>query len=32
MLLGRSFLRAPFGNTRVASIVKKQYARARPPR
>jgi hypothetical protein len=32
LLLGRSFLRAPFGNTRVASIVRKQYARARPPR
>jgi glycosyltransferase involved in cell wall biosynthesis len=29
LLLGRSFLRAPFGNTRVASIVKKQYVRAR---
>jgi glycosyltransferase involved in cell wall biosynthesis len=32
LLLGRSFLRAPFGNTRVASIVRKQYARARRPR
>jgi glycosyltransferase involved in cell wall biosynthesis len=32
LLLGRSLLRAPLGNTRVASIVKKQYARARPPR
>jgi glycosyltransferase involved in cell wall biosynthesis len=29
LLLGRSFLRAPFGNTRVASIVKTQYARTR---
>ena len=32
LLLGRSFVRAPFGNTRVASIVRKQYARVRPPR
>jgi glycosyltransferase involved in cell wall biosynthesis len=32
MLLARAFLRAPLGNTRVASIVKKQYARARSPR
>jgi glycosyltransferase involved in cell wall biosynthesis len=31
LLLGRSFLRAPFGNSRVTSIVKKQCARARPP-
>jgi glycosyltransferase involved in cell wall biosynthesis len=29
LLLGRAFLRAPFGNTRVASIVRKQYGRAR---
>ena len=32
LLLARSFFRAPMGNTRVASIVKKQYARARLPR
>jgi glycosyltransferase involved in cell wall biosynthesis len=32
LLVGRSFLRAPFGNSRVTSIVKKQCARARPPR